>query len=123
MSVQTFTPAEVAVMLRGRKGIARFDYADTLYQHLKAARLPLPVREFRALHDRKFRLDLGWPDRLVFAECDGGEWVKGSARRHGGATDCERWNALTLAGWTGFRFVGSQVRSGYALRVLRDVLK
>jgi hypothetical protein len=122
-AVESFTPAEVAVMLRGRRGVARFDYADILFQQLKACRLPMGVREFKPLADRKFRLDVAWPERLCFAECDGGEWIKGSKGRHGGARDCERWNALTLAGWTGFRFVGSQVRSGYALRILREVLK
>ena len=66
---------------------------------------------------------MAWPERRIFAECDGGEWVKGSARRHGGATDCERWNALILAGWTGYRFVGSQVRSGYALKILDGWLR
>jgi very-short-patch-repair endonuclease len=108
--------------VRRPKTAARFDYADMLLQHIRAMHLPEPIREYpEAIPGRKFRLDLAWPQALVFVECDGGEWVKGSARRHGGATDCERWNLLTLAGWTGFRFVGSQVRSGAAIQVLEQV--
>lgn len=62
--------AAVAVYKRVGK---RFDYADTLLLHIRAERLPEPVREFPALAPRrKFRLDLAWPDRLLFAECDGG---------------------------------------------------
>ena len=101
----------------------RFDYADVLMFQIRSARLPMPVREFTgAIPGRKFQLDLAWADRLFFAECDGGEFLKASARRHGGATDCERWNLLVLAGWTGVRFVGSQVKSGYALAVLTEAL-
>lgn len=107
---------------RGRSKV--FDYADLLMQQLRALHFPEGIREFEgAVPGRKFRLDVAWPERLIFVECDGGEWVKGSARRHGGASDCERWNALTLAGWTGFRFVGSQVRSGAAVQFLSQVFK
>lgn len=100
----------------------RFDYADQLQFQLKATGLPLPVREFQPFSDRQFRLDCAWPDRRLFVECDGGEWLRAVGRRHGGASDCARWNALVLAGWRGLRFVGSQVKSGYALDVLTAVL-
>lgn len=110
------------VSIRSKR--ARFDYADLLDQQIRAMRLPAPVREFEdAIPGRKFRLDLAWESRRLFVECDGGEFVKGSARRHGGAKDCERWNLLTLAGWTGFRFVGSQVRNGAAIRVVEQIFK
>jgi len=104
------------------RAVKRFDWADTLAWHIKLQRLPEPVREYRPFAHRRFRLDCAWPDRKLFVECDGGEFLKASARRHGGAKDCERWNLLTLDGWTGFRFVGSQVRSGEALRVVEDAL-
>lgn len=38
-------------------------------------------------------------------------------------TDCEKWNRLMLDGWTGFRFTGSQVRSGYAIQILEQVFR
>src|SRR5262245_59284346 len=96
----------------------RFDYADVLEEQIRALGLPRPTREFKPLQDRRFRLDLAWVDRMLFAECDGGEWSRFVARRHGNAKDCERWNTLTLAGWTGLRFVGSQITNGEALKVL-----
>ena len=119
--------------LQGRqKGSSRkrFDWADTLYQQLNASILPMPLREYRPIPDRKWRLDLAWPflwqpdlgsHLKLFVECDGGEYLQASARRHGGAKDCERWNTLTLSGWRGFRFVGSQIKSGEALAFLRRV--
>ncbi len=103
--------------------LKRFDYADLLEQQIRAVRLPAPIREFVPFTDRKFRLDCAWPDRMLFVECDGGEFLKASARRHGGAKDCERWNLLTEAGWKGFRFVGSQIKSGYALDTLERILR
>ena len=101
----------------------RFDWADTLALHIRALGLPEAVREHHPFPDRKWALDVAWPERKLFAECDGGEFLRTIARRHGGASDCERWNALTLAGWKGFRFVGSQVKSGYAIGIIEQVLK
>jgi len=109
--------------MRPSRATKRFDWADTLEMHIRAMHLPAPKREYRPFTHRRFRLDCAWPDRKLFVECDGGEWLKASARRHGGAKDCERWNLLTLDGWTGFRFVGTQVRSGYALKTVVDALR
>lgn len=100
----------------------RLDYADVLAQQTRALRLPLPQREFRFHPKRRWRLDLAWPERLLFVECDGGEFVRGS-RRHGGANDCEKANAAVLAGWTPLRFTGSQIQSGAAIAVLEQVFK
>jgi len=100
----------------------RFDWADDLAFQCKAIRLPAPVREFRPFADRKWRLDLCWPTRLLFVECDGGEFVRGIRGRHGGARDCEKWNRLTAEGWAGFRFVGSQIKSGAALQFIERLL-
>lgn len=105
------------------KATKRFDYADMLAFQLKASDLPRPEREYQPFPDRRFRLDCAWPDRRLFVECDGGEFLRVVGRRHGGAKDCERWNLLTLAGWRGFRFVGSQVKSGEAVDILARVLK
>lgn len=100
----------------------RFDWADTLAQQIHAMRLPMPIREHVFHPVRQWRMDLAWVDRLLFVECDGGEFVKGSQGRHGTANDCEKFNAAILLGWTGFRFVGSQIRRGYAIKILTEVL-
>ena len=100
------------------------DWADVLAFHIRALNLPAPAREHHPFADRKFRLDLSWPDRWLFAECDGGEWTHGRhGRGRGMQTDCEKWNLLTLAGWRGLRFVGSQIRSGYAIEIIERALK
>lgn len=100
------------------------DWANVLQQQLYALKLPPGERDYRFDEVRKWLMDLAWPWLKTFAECDGGEWSVGRhSRAPGMQSDCEKWNAATLAGWRGFRFVGSQVKSGYAAGILELVLK
>lgn len=100
------------------------DLADTLALHLRAMRLPEPVREYRAIPDRRFRCDLAWPDRKLAVEVDGGELVQGRHNRaQGMASDCEKANLLTLAGWRCLRVTGQMVKDGRALRVVTEALR
>jgi len=112
------------IVLSGRARSRAFDYADVLLAQIRALRLPEPIRDGCFVPGRKFKTDLAWPDRLLFVELDGGEWTHGRhGRGTGMANDCLKWNALVLEGWTGFRFVGSQVRSGLAIATLERVLQ
>ena len=102
---------------------ARLDLADTLLRQIMLAKLPIPQRELRPWTDRRFRLDLAWPDRLMCAEVDGGEWIAGQhGRGQGMIDDCTKANRLVLEGWAVFRFCGTQVRDGSALTVLERAL-
>ena len=102
----------------------RFDWADTLAGQIHVLALPEPFREFRVVASRKWRFDLAWPTLRIACEIDGSEWTHGRhGRGNGMQSDCEKLNAALLAGWRPFRFVGSQVKSGYALAVLEQVLR
>ncbi len=95
------------------------DLADTLYLHICALKLPLPVREYCAISGRNYRCDLAWPERWLCVEVDGGERMQGRHSRAAGmASDCEKQNLLVLAGWKPLRFTGGQVRSGVAIAFL-----
>ncbi len=97
----------------------RFDLADTLQLQVRALKLPPAMRDYRAIHDRKFLCDLAWPDRRLCVEVDGGELMQGRHSRAAGmASDCEKQNLLVLAGWKTLRFTGSQVKSGAAIAFL-----
>ena len=101
----------------------RVDHADTLLLQILAIHLPEPMREFRFHPTRRWRFDLSWPARMIFAEVDGSEWTHGRhGRGLGMQSDCEKTNEAALLGWIGFRFTGSQVRSGYALTTLERAL-
>lgn len=100
------------------------DLADTLRLHLRAVGLPRPIREHRPFLDRRFRCDLAWPDRKLAVEVDGGELMRGRHNRAAGmASDCEKANLLTLAGWRCLRFTGQMVKDGRALRVVTEALR
>lgn len=106
------------------RAIPTEDLADALLRQILAVRLPEPQREYRPFPDRRFRIDLAWVDRLMAVECDGGEWNHGRHGRGAGmASDCEKQNRLMLEGWACLRFVGSQIRSGYALRTIEQALR
>lgn len=106
-----------------------FDWADTLRLQCHVCALPEPVRDYRFDPIRRWKMDLAWVALKVSCEVDGNEWAQtnGKRGRHGGGkgmqSDCEKLNAALLAGWRPFRFVGSQVTSGYALGVLEIALK
>lgn len=103
---------------------ATTDLADILALHVRAIRLPEAVREFKPFPDRRFRIDLAWPDRLMAVECDGGEWTVGRhSRGTGMQSDNEKCNRLTLEGWSVFRVTGAQVRSGYAVALIERALR
>jgi hypothetical protein len=66
------------------------------------AGLPAPVFEHRFHPTRKWRLDIAWPEHLVYLEVDGGIWIKGGHNR--GAQmkkDWEKRNAASGMGWRG----------------------
>lgn len=99
------------------------DLADLLLLHIRASRLPVPIRDYRAIPDRKFLIDLAWPERKLSVEVDGGEFMRGRHSRGAGmASDCEKANLLVLAGWKCLRFTGGQVKDGTAIRVVAEAL-
>jgi hypothetical protein len=100
------------------------DLADTLALQLRALHLPIPDREACLVPGRKFRSDLSWPALKICCEVDGGDRMLGRhGRASGMASDCEKQNLLVLAGWTCYRFTGSQVKSGAAIAWLERVLR
>lgn len=77
---------------------------------LLAAGLPrpdtqIPVRD--ASGRVRYRLDLGWPERMVAVEYDGEHHWTGHAQR---ARDIERWEFLAEQGWTIIRVSWAQLR-------------
>jgi hypothetical protein len=70
----------------------------------RAARLPVPVQEYRFAAPRRWRFDYAWPDRLVALEVEGGIWTGGRHTRGAGfEKDIHKYNAAALVGWRLFR--------------------
>jgi very-short-patch-repair endonuclease len=98
---------------------------ETLLWQIKAAGLPMPEREYRAIKGRKFRFDFAWldPEHRLLVEVNGGTYTKGAhSTGQGIRRDYEKCNLATLAGWRVLSFDGKAVKSGEAVEVVRRAL-
>lgn len=96
---------------------------ETLLLHLRAHKLPEPVREYRFHPVRKWRFDFAWPDLRVAAEVEGGIYAGGRHTRGSGfEKDAEKYNEAMLLGWSVARFSGGMVKSGRAVETIKTLL-
>jgi len=79
-----------------------------------------PVREYKAIPGRRFRVDFAWPDLKIALEVEGGAWTEKSRHRTGAGykRDMEKYNLLSLDGWMLLRVTGDEIRSGEALALI-----
>lgn len=92
--------------------------------NLRACGLPEPEAEYRFKHNRRWRMDFAWPERLISVEVDGGTWNGGRHTRGAGfEKDCEKINAAQELGWRVFRYTSSMIKSGVAIEQLERVLR
>lgn len=121
----------------------------TLLLHIRAAKLPTPVREHRFHPERKWRFDIAWPEQKLAVECEGGtrgrevrchacgakvlERAKsgrmvsvragtGHTAGKGYADDLEKCNAAQGMGWRVLRYTLPMIESGVALQEIRQAL-
>lgn len=86
--------------------------------------LPEAQDEYRAIPERKFRLDVAWPAWKVCVEQQGGVWNRGKHGRGSGIVkDMERQNILQIAGWLVLQFTPSQIWGGYATDMVKEALR
>jgi hypothetical protein len=101
------------------------DLEDTLLWQIKAAGLPMPEREYRAIKGRMFRFDFAWtePHHRLLIEVNGGNWIRGRhARPLGLKNDYEKQNLAMLAGWRVMQFDGTMIENGEALDMIAKAL-
>jgi len=80
------------------------------YNRIERSRLPIPVREWKFHDTRKWRFDFAWPDRKLAVELEGGIWINGAHNRGLHFTsDCEKYNAAALLGWTVLRYTSGML--------------
>lgn len=96
---------------------------ETLALHIRAAGLPVPVRELKFHPARRWRFDFAFVDEKIAVEVEGGVFSGGRHTRGSGfVKDCEKYNEATRLGWRVFRVTGDMIKTGYALRLLESVL-
>jgi very-short-patch-repair endonuclease len=97
---------------------------DEYFFQIKAAGLPTPAREFKAIPGRRFRFDFAFiPERLLI-EIQGAVWIGGAHSRGWGIErDCDKHNLAILQGWRVLMFPTSAVKDGSALDMTERALK
>lgn len=91
---------------------------ELLAVHIRAEKLPVPVREFEFHPCRGWRLDFAWPQIKFAVEVDG-EVHRIKERFH---ADIEKRAQALLDGWTVLHVGGREVRSGKAIEWLKSLL-
>ncbi len=97
---------------------------ETLAFHLRGLNLPPSIREYRFDSERRWRFDFAWPDHCLAVEVEGITAQTGRHQRMKGyESDCEKYNAAALQGWTVLRFTTQQVQNGTAISLIEDALR
>ena len=81
--------------------------------------LPVPVREHKFHHIRRWRFDLAFLKERLAIEIEGAVWIMGRHTRGSGfVKDMEKYNEATFLDWKLLRFTPNDVRTGNALKFL-----
>ncbi len=85
--------------------------------------LPEPETEIVFAPPRKWRFDLGWPDRMIAIECEGGTFVGGAhGRGKHYESDCEKYAEAVIRGWRVLRFTTDMIKDGRAITLIERAL-
>lgn len=94
-------------------------YPLMLRDQIVEAGLPEPKMEYRWHPTRKFRADIAFPEKRFIVECDGAvHRIKSKFER-----DIERHNLLVQSGYTYIRVTPAMVKSGEALKWVKEFLE
>lgn len=99
---------------------------ELLLFQIRAVGLPEPVREYRALPERRWRWDFAWPEARLLVEVQGKRWGLGAhTSGKGTARDWEKNNLAVLSGWRVLYAWDEAIESGkmieWILRILSGV--
>lgn len=90
-----------------------------LTMQCKAVGLPAPTPEFKFHETRKWRVDYAWPEIKLAVEIEGGVFMAGRHSRGAGfRNDLEKYNTLTIMGWSLLRFLPEQIKQGIAISTI-----
>jgi very-short-patch-repair endonuclease len=87
-----------------------FDYPGRIFNALKVLKIAA-VREYRFLHDRRFKFDIAIPEKKICIEFEGGIYSKGRhTRGKGFARDAKKYNLAVIHGWKLLRCTTADVK-------------
>jgi hypothetical protein len=117
----------MGVMMPNSPGTTKQSRLEATFAfQIRAAGLPTPQREFKAIPGRDFRFDFAWLELRLLAEIQGGIYgtlkskKTGKPLGHNSITgmlrDMEKLNLATLAGYRVLQFSEKHIESGEALK-------
>lgn len=99
-----------------------------LLSQIRLVGLPEPVREYRAIPERRFKWDFAWPDKNLMVEVQGDIWAgrRGEQSGHtsgvGLTRDYRKNNLAVAAGWRILYYTGAMIRTGEAVCGIEEAL-
>ena len=97
---------------------------DELASAIRESDLPEPVREYKALQDRKFLWDFAWAEQRLLVEVQGGIFRKGAhSTGLGIERDMLKLNLATLAGYRSLQFSRRMIEDGTAIKIIEQALE
>lgn len=92
---------------------------------IRAAKLPVPIREFYFAPGRRFRFDFAWPALMLALEVDGltGSKVSGHTSIAGYSRDREKDRIADNLGWRVIRADRRFIKSGNALQYIEQQIE
>jgi len=88
--------------------------------------IPDPAEEYKFHPERKWRVDLCWPEQKLALEIEGGTFKEKGGHRgsiSGYLKDIEKYNTLSIHGFSLLRFTPQQMESCEAYDSLREWFK
>lgn len=80
-------------------------------------------REYKFLHDRRFRFDIAIPRFRIAIEFEGGVFINGRhTRGKGYISDCKKYNLATMHGWKLLRYTTADTKKvNWAINVATEI--
>ena len=95
-----------------------------LLSNIRMVGLPEPVREYKAIPERRFRFDFAWVEQKLLVEVQGQIWKKGGHSSGVGIMrDHEKNNLAVINGWRVMYCNSNTITSGEAINQIEKAIR
>jgi hypothetical protein len=96
---------------------------EIFFNVLNYLKIPLPEKEYKFHHERKWRFDFCWKEKMIALEVEGGVWSNGRHTRGSGfIKDMEKYNAAAVLGYRVVRCMPSELCKIETMNLLKSIL-
>ena len=103
-------PAPNLIMAKSKLKLEQPDYVGMISSALKILGVE-HEREYKFLHDRRFKFDIALPKQKIAVEFEGGIFSGGRhTRGKGYSNDAKKYNLAAMHGWKLLRYTSAEVQ-------------